>query len=38
MNIIIIAGTILIILSILDLAYSIFIHFFGEEIKEIDDD
>lgn len=38
MNIIIIAGTILIILSFLDLVYSIFIHFFGEEIKEIDDD
>jgi len=34
MNIIIIAGTILIILSFLDLVYSIFIHFFGEEIKE----
>ena len=38
MNIIIIAGAILIILSFLDLVYSIFIHFFGEEIKEIDDD
>ena len=38
MNIIIIAGAILIILSILDLAYSIFLYFFGEEIKEIDDD
>lgn len=37
MNIIIIAGTILIILSFLDLVYSIFIHFFGEEIKEIED-
>jgi len=37
MNIIIIAGTILIILSILDLVYSIFLHFFGEEIKEIED-
>ena len=34
MNIIIIAGAILIILSILDLAYSIFLYFFGEEIKE----
>ena len=38
MNIIIIAGAILIILSFLDLVYSILIHFFGEEIKEIDDD
>lgn len=38
MNIIIIAGAILIILSFLDLIYSILIHFFGEEIKEIDDD
>lgn len=38
MNIIIIAGATLIILSFLDLVYSIFIHFFGEEIKEIDDD
>ena len=38
MNIIIITGAILIILSFLDLVYSIFIHFFGEEIKEIDDD
>ena len=38
MNIIIIAGAILIILSFLDLVYSIFIHFFGEEIKEIDED
>jgi len=37
MNIIIIAGAILIILSILDLVYSIFLHFFGEEIKEIED-
>lgn len=37
MNIIIIAGAILIILSFLDLVYSIFIHFFGEEIKEIED-
>jgi hypothetical protein len=37
MNIIIIAGTILIILSFLDLVYSIFIHFFGEEIKEDED-
>lgn len=37
MNIIIIAGAILIILSILDLAYSIFLYFFGEEIKEIED-
>lgn len=34
MNIIIIAGAILIILSIVDLAYSIFLYFFGEEIKE----
>lgn len=34
MNIIIIAGAILIILTILDLAYSIFLYFFGEEIKE----
>ena len=38
MNIIIIAGAILIILSFLDLLYSIFLHFFGEEIKEIDED
>lgn len=37
MNIIIIAGAILIILSILDLAYSIFLYFFGEEIKEDED-
>ena len=37
MNIIIIAGAILIILSFLDLVYSILIHFFGEEIKEIED-
>lgn len=37
MNIIIIAGAILIILSILDLVYSIFLHFFGEEIKKIED-
>ena len=37
MNIIIIAGAILIILSFLDLVYSIFIHFFGEEIKEDED-
>ena len=34
MNIIIIAGAILIILSILDLVYSIFLHFFGEETKK----
>ena len=34
MNIIIIAGAILIILSIVDLAYSIFLYFFREEIKE----
>ena len=34
MNIIIIAGAILIILTILDLAYSIFLYFFGKEIKE----
>lgn len=34
MNIIIIAGAILIILSILDLAYSIFLYLFGEETKE----
>ena len=38
MNIIIITGAILIILSFLNLVYSILIHFFGEEIKEIDDD
>ena len=38
MNIIIIAGAILIILSFLDLLYSIFLHFSGEEIKEIDED
>ena len=37
MNIIIIAGAILIILTILDLAYSIFLYFFGEEIKEDED-
>ena len=37
MNIIIIAGAILIILSIVDLAYSIFLYFFGEEIKEDED-
>ena len=37
MSIIIIAGAILIILSILDLAYSIFLYFFGEEIKEDED-
>ena len=36
-NIIIIAGAILIILSIVDLAYSIFLYFFGEEIKEDED-
>ena len=37
MYIITMAGIILIILSLLDLIYSIFIHFFGEEIKEIED-
>lgn len=37
MNIIIIAGAILIILSFLDLVYSIFLYFFGEEIKEDED-
>lgn len=37
MNIIIIAGAILIILSILDLAYSIFLHLFEVEIKESED-
>ena len=37
MNIIIIAGAILIILSIVDLAYSIFLYFFGEEIKDDED-
>ena len=37
MNVIIIAGAILIILTILDLAYSIFLYFFGEEIKEDED-
>ena len=37
MNIIIIAGAILIILTILDLAYSIFLYFFGEKIKEDED-
>ena len=37
MNIIIIAGAILIILSIVDLAYSVFLYFFGEEIKEDED-
>ena len=38
MYIITMAGIILIILSLLDLVYSIFTHFFGEEIKEIDED
>ena len=38
MYIITMAGIILIILSLLDLVSSIFIHFFGEEIKEIDED
>ena len=37
MNIIIIAGAILIILSFLDLVYSIFLYFFGEEIKTEED-
>ena len=37
MNIIIIAGAILIISSFLDLVYSIFLYFFGEEIKEDED-
>lgn len=37
MYIITMVGIILIILSLLDLIYSIFIHFFGEEIKEIED-
>lgn len=37
MYIITMAGIILIILSLLDLIYSIFIHFFGEEIKEDED-